>query len=112
MRSGFYERVERSPAAQATVEVACALEGISDAYAIAARERDVHRMDAYARCSRIALAHLLRAQRLAHGTPRERGGFGHTLAERTQRIDVTGHVVCGVIKSLRNRITRETSRAS
>jgi hypothetical protein len=112
VRSGFYDRVERSPAAQATVEVACALEGISDAYAIAARERDVHRMDAYARCSRTALAYLLRAQRLAYGTPRERGGFGHTLAERTQRIDVTGHVVGGVIKSLRNRITRATSRAS
>ncbi len=112
VRSGFYDRVERNPAAQATVEVACALEGISDAYAIAARERDVHRMDAYARCCRIALAHLLRAQRLSHSTPRERGGFGHTLADRTQRIDVTGHVVGGFIKNLQSQIALEPLRAS
>jgi hypothetical protein len=31
---------------------------------------------------------------------RERGGFGQTLADRTQRIDVTGHVVAGFIKTL------------
>jgi hypothetical protein len=102
VQSGFYDRVDQRPSAQATVEVACALEGISDAYAIAAREGDASRMDVYERCTRIALAYLLRAQRLEDCTPRERGGFGHTLADRTQRIDVTGHAVGGFLKSLRN----------
>jgi len=42
-----------------------------------------------------ALAYLLRAQRLEHCTARERGGFGQSLADRTQRIDVIGHVLGG-----------------
>ena len=37
---------------------------------------------------------------------------GRAMILDSRRIDATGHVVCGVIKSLRNRITRETSRAS
>lgn len=104
-RSGFFDRIERDPDAQVNVEVACALEGISDAYVIAQREHDTGRIDAYARSIRIALSFLLRAQRLANCTARERGGFGQTLADRTQRVDVTGHVVAGFIKSLRNGIT-------
>jgi len=100
LRSGFFDRVERTPDAQVNVEVACALEGISDAYAIAQREHDARHMDAYARAMRIALVHLLHAQRLANCAARERGGFGQTLADRTQRIDVTGHVVAGFIKTL------------
>jgi len=107
VRSGFYDRIERSPATQANVEVACALEGIGDAYAIAQRERDAGRMDVYERCTWVALSYLLRTQRLEDCTPRERGGFGHTLADRTQRIDVTGHVIGGFIKSVRNRIMVE-----
>jgi hypothetical protein len=96
---GFYERVLDRPDRQATVEVACALEGICDAYVIAVREHD-RRADTYAACARIALGYLARAQRLDHPT-RERGGFGHTLADRTQRIDVTGHAMAGFIKALR-----------
>ena len=38
--SGFYDRVARSPERQACVEVACGLEGLADAYAIAASTRD------------------------------------------------------------------------
>jgi hypothetical protein len=98
----FYEGIERHPARQATVEVACALEGLNDAFAIAAREGDDARLGAYAGGIRIALRWLLRAQRLDGGTARERGGFGHTLTERTQRIDVTGHVAAGFMKSATN----------
>jgi hypothetical protein len=105
LRSGYFDRIERSPDTQATVEVACALEGISDAYAIAQREHDSRRMDAYARATRIALSYLLRAQRPTSCSTRERGGYGNTIADRTQRIDVTGHVVAGFIKALRNGIT-------
>jgi hypothetical protein len=37
-------------------------------------------------------------------TSRERGGFGGSLALREQRIDVTGHVASGFIKSVENGI--------
>lgn len=99
--AGFYEDVERHPKARATVEVACALEGVNGAYAIALREGDAERARAYERCVRTAVAWLFRAQRLV-GTRRERGGFGHALTQRAQRIDVTGHAVNGLIKSARN----------
>lgn len=102
--AGFYDGIEHRPMRQATVEVACALEGINDAYTIAAREGDDARNRAYERCIRIALVWLFRAQRLEDCAPREKGGFGHSLTDRTQRIDVTGHVGSGFIKSARNRI--------
>lgn len=104
VRSGFYEGIERQPMQEATVEIACALEGVNDAYAIAVRERDDDHRRSYERSIRIALSWLLRAQRLEGCTGRERGGFGHSLTGRTQRIDVTGHVVGGFIKSVRNQI--------
>ena len=110
--AGFYDEIARDPARQATVEVACALEGLADAYAIASREEDARRMDIYATCIRIALAFLFRAQRLDDCTPRERGGFGHSLIDRTQRIDVTGHVIAGFIKCARNQLGLEPANAA
>jgi hypothetical protein len=102
--AGFYNAVEQLPMHQATVEVACALEGITDAHTIAARERNARHMQAFERCIGMALEYLFRAQRLEDCTPRERGGFGHSLTDRTQRIDVTGHVVGGFVKTARNRV--------
>jgi hypothetical protein len=101
--SGFYDRVAREPQAQACVEVACALEGLADGYAIAASSQD-RRTGDYRRCILTALGFLMRAQRTTGCTDRERGGFGHSLAIREQRIDVTGHVASGFIKSLENGI--------
>jgi hypothetical protein len=101
-RAGFYDRIARQPISQATVEVACAVEGLNDAYAIATRERDADRIQAYGQCARLALEWLCRAQRLNDCASRERGGFGHSLVDRAQRIDVTGHVVGGFLKSVRN----------
>jgi len=109
--TGFYDGVERFPTRQATVEVASALEGANDAYAIARRERNARHTRALERCIGVALGYLFRAQRLDDCTPRERGGFGHSLADRTQRIDVTGHVVSGFVKTARNRIATTTWRA-
>jgi hypothetical protein len=100
----FFDDIEREPNRQATVEVACALEGMNDAYAMALRVRDAERARAYERGIRAAVTWLLGAQRLERCTPRERGGFGHSLRDRTQRIDVTGHVVGGFIKTARNRV--------
>jgi hypothetical protein len=62
--SRFYEDVERRPRRQATVELACALEGVNDAYAIASREHGTRRLRIYGHSIGIALTRLLRAQRL------------------------------------------------
>lgn len=101
--SGFYDRVARQPKAQACVEVACGLEGLADAYAIAVLTEDPRAGD-YRQCILTALGFLMRAQRMTGCTDRERGGFGGSLAIREQRIDVTGHVASGFIKSVENGI--------
>lgn len=103
IKSGYYDHVAYQPHAQTCVEVACALEGLADTYAIAALGHD-HRIENYRRCILTALDFLIRAQRTTGCTDRERGGFGQSLAIREQRIDVTGHVASGFIKSLDNGI--------
>ncbi len=86
------------------MEVACGLEGLADTYAIAASSRNPRTAD-YRRCIKTALGFLVTAQRTTDCTNRERGGFGGSLASRAQRIDVTGHVASGFIKSVENGIT-------
>lgn len=103
IESGFYDRIARQPEAQACVEVACGLEGLADAYAIAASSQD-RRMGDYRRCALTALSFLMRAQRTTGCTDRERGGYGASLAIREQRIDVTGHVASGFMKCVENGI--------
>jgi hypothetical protein len=100
---GFYEEVERSPDWQVSVEVACALEGLNEAYAIArvANDDRVHR---YRRGVCAGLAYLLRLQCVAGGTEKERGGFGVSLQDRAQRIDITGHAASAFMKSVQNEI--------
>jgi hypothetical protein len=102
---GFYDRVTCHPETQACVEVACALEGIADAYAyaIAIHGQD-RRTENYRRCVLTALDFLMRAQRTSGCTGSERGGFGASLVVREQRIDVTGHVASGFIKCFENGI--------
>lgn len=107
IESGFYDRVARQPQAQSCVEAACGLEGLADAYAIAASSQD-RRTGRYRRCAQTALGFLLRAQRTTGCTDREQGGFGASLAVREQRIDITGHVASGFIKSVENRIEATT----
>jgi hypothetical protein len=100
---GFYEEVDRRPTRQASVEVACALEGLNDAYALARATND-DRVHSYRRSICAGLAYLLRLQCGANGTERERGGFGVSLQDRTQRIDITGHAASAFIKSAQNGI--------
>jgi hypothetical protein len=100
---GFYENVERHPDRQVSVEVACALEGLNDAYAIA-RATDDDRAERYRRSICTGLDYLLRLQCIANGAERERGGFGLSLHDRTQRIDITGHAASALIKSVANGI--------
>lgn len=101
LAEGFYDALERYPARQATVEVACGLEGLGDALAIAEREGDGGRARAYRRCCGAAAAWLRDTQCVTGCTARERGGFGATRTDRRQRIDVTGHVLGGWIRCVR-----------
>ncbi len=109
IESGFYNRVANHAEAQACVEVACGLEGLTDAYALAALSHD-RRIENYRRCILTALDFLIRAQRTTGCTDRERGGFGGSLANREQRIDVTGHVASGFMKSLEQGIDPSATR--
>jgi hypothetical protein len=105
IKSGYYDHVACQPQAQMCVEVACALEGLADTYAIAVLGHD-RQVENYRRCILTALDFLIRAQRTTGCTDRERGGFGQSLAIREQRIDVTGHVASGFMKSLESGIDR------
>jgi hypothetical protein len=99
----FYEEVERHPSRQAPVEVACALEGLNDAYALARAATD-ERPERYRRGICTGLEYLLRLQCTDGGAKRERGGYGLSLGERAQRIDITGHVASAFMKSVVNGI--------
>lgn len=100
LEMGFYDDVAARPRRQATVQVACGLEGIVEAQALAAGAGDGARAERYAAAVRASLEFLRRAQRLRDGTPRERGGFGHSLDDRTQRVDVTGHAAHGLMRAI------------
>ncbi|MDP2316440.1 MAG: hypothetical protein Q8P41_26320 [Pseudomonadota bacterium] len=106
LAEGFYDRVAAEPGWQACVEVACGLEGIAAAQALASQEGDRTRAERYAEAARVACAFLVHAQRLHHASARERGGFGQTLADRLQRIDVTGHASNGLLRAVEAGLVR------
>ncbi|HWE19017.1 MAG TPA: hypothetical protein VG758_17830 [Hyphomicrobiaceae bacterium] len=81
---GFYEHVARRPEAQACVEVACGLEGLADAYAIAASIKD-RRKGVYRDCILTALDFLTHAQRTAGCTGR--AGWLRRLAHNSRATD-------------------------
>ena len=101
---GFYERVKKHPKQQSSVEVACAAEGLNEAYSIAVHEND-RRKHMYRESICAALSYLLVVQSIRNCAEKETGGFGFSLTNRIQRIDVTGHVVSAFIKSLQNDIS-------
>jgi hypothetical protein len=103
IRRGFYESVLRHPARHVSVKVACALEGLNDAYALVRACND-RRAERYRTCICAGLAYLLRLQCTQNGTERARGGFGMSLDDRAQRIDVSGHAVSAFIKSIQNGV--------
>lgn len=103
IEQGFYENVGRHPAQQVSTEVACALEGLNDAYAFACASDDA-RAKRYHQCICTGLEYLLRLQCTHNGTEREWGGFGLSLEKRAQRIDVTGHAASAFMKSVENGI--------
>lgn len=103
IEQGFFEAVGRHPDRQVSVEVACALEGLNDAYTVAQSAQD-RRANNYRRCICTGLDYLLTLQCTQEGTDRELGGFGMSLHNRAQRIDVTGHAASAFMKSIANGI--------
>ena len=84
IEDGFYRSIEAHPERQALVEVACAAEGLNDAYSIALEEKD-ERIEQYREALCTALSYLLDVQCVDYCTQRERGGFGYSLADRAHR---------------------------
>jgi hypothetical protein len=105
---GFYSDVERHPDRQVSVEIACALEGLNDAFAILQYERDPDRTIRYEQFICTGLNYLLKLQCTKSGATRERGGFGISFSERAQRIDITGHAASAFMKSVQNGIECES----
>lgn len=103
---GFYDDIRLNPARQGSVEVACALEGLADAYAITraspasspAPPASPPASSARSMCT--ALDYLLGLQCTSDGAPREIGGFGLSSEKRAQRIDITGHAASAFMKCL------------
>jgi hypothetical protein len=128
LESGFYRDVERQPEQQVSVVVACALEGLNEAYAVAHELHD-ERVGHYRGCICAGLKYLLELQCTAVAgvgdpgrrgaallepassmpatTAKEHGGFGVSLSERAQRIDITGHAASAFMKSVENAIECE-----
>ncbi|MHA3771649.1 hypothetical protein ACXR0O_08940 [Verrucomicrobiota bacterium sgz303538] len=100
---GYYRDIEQDPRQQVSVEVACALEGLNEAYFIARALSD-QRAEHYGECICAGLEYLAALQTTDSSNLRERGGFGLTLSQRAQRIDITGHAACAFMKSLENGI--------
>jgi hypothetical protein len=98
---GFYEDVKSHPTRQVPVEVACALEGLNDAYALARASKD-ERSVRYHQCICVGLDYLLKLQCTENGAEKERGGFGLSLDDRSQRIDITGHAASALMKTVEN----------
>jgi hypothetical protein len=96
---GFFDTVARHPERQVSVEVACAVEGLCDAYAVALASQDA-RTEAYRRTICQGLQYLLGLQCTQSESSREVGGFGMSRRDRAQRIDVTGHAASGFLKSI------------
>ena len=104
---GFYTRVVESPETMATVEVACGLEGMNYAYAVASAIGDSVSASRYSQAAKTALDFLKKAQcksGVKGCTKKSYGGFGDTIDKHGERIDVTGHAVSGIRKSLSNKI--------
>jgi hypothetical protein len=100
---GFYEGIQQRPGQQVSVEVASAVEGLNEAYFLARRSENA-RAEHYRQCICTGLAYLVRLHSTQDGTGKELGGFGFSLNERTQRIDITGHVASAFMKSVENGI--------
>jgi hypothetical protein len=100
---GFYKNISTHPADQRAVEVACALEGLNDASAIARAVSDA-RSESFRKNICTALDYLLELQCVNKLAKKGRGGFGLSMSDRRQRIDIIGHAARGFMKTVENGI--------
>lgn len=100
---GFYEDIQNHPARQVSVEVACGLEGLNDAYAITRACND-KRSERYCENICVGLNYLIGLQCTNKLAKKERGGFGLSVDDRSQRIDVIGHAASAFMKAVENGI--------
>jgi hypothetical protein len=105
---GFYEDVEHHPVRQVSVEVACALEKLT-------RPMRSHTLQTLSGATASASArdsHTC-SDCKAPTTERngERGGFGISMDDGAQRIDVTGHAARAFMKSIENGIEGGSPKA-
>jgi len=103
----YYYQLKKTPHLQATVEAACALEGLADAYLMLLsvlkdqKKADVEELQLEKSDFKEALIEVVKFLLLVQESqtdPKAKGGFGHTLTLKTQRLDVTGHVASGFLK--------------
>jgi len=100
VHSRFFEYLQVYPTHYATVEVACALEGLVDAFSMC-QLQDTKRRQKYLESIRVAVEFLLQLQNKSTDE-NARGGFGNSIQNQLQRGDVTGHVLNSFIKILEN----------
>jgi hypothetical protein len=106
--SGPLHAAIADPASAATVEVACALEGVADALSMATRQGDAHRVVLFERAARAGVAHLARVQAASRECATcgqlpvgAAYGFGASLsAPGNQRCDVMAHAITALVKLL------------
>lgn len=114
--TGFYDKLKMYPRYASTVEVACALEGICDAFTLLPVEkslsqkvtlredkdiwgesqRESMRREKYLDAIGLAVEFLLKVQK-KEGSGE--GGYGYSMHHHIQRIDVTGHVANAFMKA-------------
>lgn len=113
--NSFYAQLKDRPESVATVEAACFLEGLADAFALELERREPpgaavpadqqatesaqNRRATYREAISNALNFLLSVQlNMKRTAPFAFGGYAHGLSKHTQRLDVTGHVLCAFTK--------------
>lgn len=103
--SGFFDDLPRVPHVT-VVAMACSLEGLNDAYAMAKVLKDTRRLRRYEQCIKSGLVYLMGLQcTRGYGCPeKEKGGFGLTPISRNQRVDFSGPAARAMMKTLTNGI--------
>ena len=101
----FFERIADQPEEASVVQVACGLEGLAATHSAAMRlgeESHQQRAAAWEPTIITAVNFLLAVQSGSSGEDDEdaQGGFGFTMGDSRQRIDVTGHVCAGFMHLL------------
>jgi len=100
---GFYTDLSAQRQTRQSVEVASALEGLNDAYAITRDSGDEH-ADLFKESICLGLDYLIQLQYTRKLPDKALGGFGVSPNDRSQRSDVIGHAASAFIKTIENAL--------